>query len=167
MMRPSPKRATQTEFALFALNRHRAGGIAYGLTSNVWLRPTNIERDLIRSTGEEVPGERTLTYFIVHEIVHGMLSKHIGRWRYLQLPTWLNEGYADFVAKDGRFDFAATHKRYVEGAPELDPERSRLYLRYQLMVSYWLEIRGLSVEQLLRLPPDTVTPLGLGGAPVR
>jgi len=31
--------------------------------------------------------------------------------------------------------------------------RPGLYLRYHLHVAYWLERRGLSVEQLLALPP--------------
>ena len=74
---------TPARFALFSLYRCRAGGVAYGgLTSNVFLRPSSLERDrLIRPNGSDVPGERTLTYFIAHEVTHAMLHAHLGRLR--------------------------------------------------------------------------------------
>jgi hypothetical protein len=147
---------TSWRFALFSSYRYRAGGVAYGgLTQNAFLRPSRLERDrLVRWDGSEVPAERTLSYFIAHEVVHAMLSAHLGRLRYLRLPTWQNEGYADYVAKAGTFDYARELQRYRQGAPELDPARSGLYLRYHLSVSYWLDRRGLSVAQLLSLPEE-------------
>ena len=143
-------------FALFSNHRYRAGGVAYGgLTANTFLRPSSIERDrLFRPNGSEVPAERTLTYFIAHEVVHGMLSAHVGRLRYLKLPTWLNEGYADYVAKAGAFDYEHELSRCRSGDRELDPAQSGLYLRYHLSVSQWLDKRGLSVAELLELPED-------------
>jgi hypothetical protein len=143
-------------FALFSTYRFRGGGVAYGgLTENTFLRPASIERDrLIRSNGTEVPGERTLTYFIAHEVVHGMLTARVGRIRYLMLPTWLNEGYADYIAKAGAFDYARELERYRAGHRDLDPAQSSLYLRYHLFVSHWLDKRGLSVDQLLALPEE-------------
>lgn len=141
---------------LFSNYQYRVGGVAYaGLNANIFLRPSHIERDrLIGPSGREVPGERTLTYFIAHEVVHAMLSRSLGRVRYQRLATCQNEGYADYIAKAGAFDYAQAARRYRDGARELDPVQSGLYLRYQLFVSYWLDQRGLSVQQLLSLPPD-------------
>lgn len=145
---------TPLRFAILALHRYQAAGVAYGgLTQNVFLRPVTFAHNrVIRADGSLVPGERTLSYFIAHEAVHGMLSSRLGRLGYLRLPTWKNEGYADYVAKAGAFDYARELQRLHAGAVELDPARSRLYLRYQLSVSYWLQKRGLSVEQLLTQP---------------
>lgn len=147
---------TRARFALFSSYRYRVGGVAYGgLNRNVFMRPSDIERDrVVRWNGTEIPDERTLTYFIAHEAVHAMLSSRLGRLRYLELPTWQNEGYADYIAKAGAFDYARELQRYREGAPELDPVQSGLYLRYHLSVSYWLDRRGLSVRELLSLPAD-------------
>jgi hypothetical protein len=157
---------TALRFALVSNYKYRAGGVAYGaLTANVFVRPANLERDrLIRANGTEVPGERTLTYFIAHEAVHAMLAAHLGRLRYLALPTWVNEGYADYIAKAGAFDYTRQLRRYRDGDPELDPTHSGLYLRHHLFVSYWLEQRGLSVDQLLALPADIAQ---LGSSPPR
>lgn len=131
---------TPWRFALFSAHRYRAGGVAYGaLTTNVFLRPSSIERDrLIRFDGSELPEERTLTYFIAHEVVHAMLTKSLGRIAYQRLATWQNEGYADYIAKAGAFDGVSEHP---------DPD-----LRYHLRVRYWLDQRRLSVTQMLALP---------------
>jgi hypothetical protein len=37
-------------------------------------------------------------------------------------------------------------------APEMSPSRSGLYARYELLVSYLLRRRGLTVDQLLQRP---------------
>jgi hypothetical protein len=147
---------TSACFVFFSNYRYRVGGVAYGgLNGSVFVRPSHIERDrLIGPSGREVQGERTLTYFIAHEVVHAILCQSLGRVRYQQLATWQNEGYADYIAKAGAFDYAQEARRYRDGAPELDPAQSGLYLRYHLFVSYWLDQRGLSVRQLFSLPPD-------------
>lgn len=109
---------------------------------------------MVRWGGTEVDGERTLTYFIAHEVTHALLAKHLGRLGYLRLPTWINEGYADYLAKAGAFDYERELRQYRQGASDLDPAKSRLYNRYHLAVSYWLDKRGLNVGQLLALPDD-------------
>jgi len=145
---------TQALFSLLAL-KPGAGGVAQiYFSGNTFLRPSRIDRDrLIGPLGREVPGERTLTYYVAHELTHTMLARSIGRVAYHGLTTWQQEGYADYVAKEA-FDFEGNRAAFRAGARELDPLQSGLYLRYHLLVAEALDRQGLSPEVLLAGPSD-------------
>ena len=143
-------------FDLFALWHHRVGGLAQVyLGGNIFLRPANIEHDrLIGPSGIETPGDRTLTYFIAHELTHTAVARRVGRFHYFRLAQWQQEGYSDYVGKAGAFDFLSTLKAFKADEPSLDPHRSGLYLRYHLLVAYLLEDKGWTPEQLLSKSVD-------------
>jgi hypothetical protein len=138
-------------FGFFSLWDYRVGGVAHVyFTGNVFLRPANVERDrIIGQSGVETKGDRTLTYFVTHEISHTAVSRRLGRRRYHRLSRWQQEGYADYVAKAGAFDFPQVLADFKAGSPSLDPARSGLYLRYHLLVANLLDRKGLTPEQLL------------------
>jgi hypothetical protein len=138
-------------FILFANYRYRVGGLAYPpLTDNVFLRAVHLETNrLIGPSGKEVPGERTLSYFIAHEIMHVLIARELGAAGYARLPTWKDDGYADYVAKGGDFAYERVLSQLRMGDPELDPQYSGLYLRYHLLVAYLLDRNGVSVREML------------------
>jgi hypothetical protein len=142
---------TPALFGFFALWKYRVGGLTntqFG--GNVFIRPFNIERGtVIGPSGQEKTGERTLTYFIAHEVTHAMTADRTGRWRYRQLSAFQVEGYADYVGFGRPLDLARERDALVREAPEMSPRRSGLYKRYELLVAYLLERRGLTVDQLL------------------
>jgi hypothetical protein len=143
-------------FALFALWNRNVGGLAqiyFG--GNVFIRPSSIERDrVIGRSGDDKPGERTLAYFIAHEVTHAMTADRVGRRRYHGLAAFQQEGYADYVAFARPVDFARGRALLERDAPEVSPQRSGLYLRYELMVAHLLERRGMTVDELLARPID-------------
>jgi len=143
-------------FALFTNRKYRVGGVNYlYFTRNIFLRGANIDRNrLIGPPGSEVPGERTLAYFMAHEITHSLVVRYLGRRAYWRLPSWKQEGYADYVARDGDFNFPQQLAAFRRGDREMDPARSGLYLRYQLLVTYLLEKRGITTQALLQIPYD-------------
>jgi hypothetical protein len=147
---------TSRLFAALALWDHNAGAVSqWLLTGNIFVRPAHVERDrLLGPSGREATGERTLAYFVAHEVTHTMVARRLGRVGYARLRTWQAEGYADYVAKAGRFDFAENLAAFQAEAPALDPHRSGLYLRYHLLVAYALEREGLAPERLLAGPID-------------
>src|SRR5262249_17287917 len=65
---------TPALFALFARWNYNVGGVAdVYLTRHIWLRPSHIDRDrIVGPSGAEASGDRTLTYFVAHEITHIM-----------------------------------------------------------------------------------------------
>lgn len=141
-------------FQFFSPFNARAGAVSHvGLFGNIFVRPSQIERDrLIGSSGEEVPGDRSLSYFIAHEVAHTMTVRHTGRLAYWRLEQWQQEGYADYVARAGAFDFEEMLAAYRRGDARLDPERSGLYLRYQLMVESLLRQIEFAPAQLVKAP---------------
>ena len=141
---------------LFFTKDYGAGGVApYPVTSNVFLREARGEDNrLISPGGIPVPGNRTLDYFIAHEIVHRLTGRALGPYRYFRLPQWVREGYADYVGKGGAFDFGEARRALLINAAEMDWKRSRLYCRFHLMVAYLMDRRHLDLGELLTNPPD-------------
>ncbi len=90
-----------------------------------------------------------MTYFITHEIVHGVTEARTNIFNYLRLQKWIKDGYADYIAKDS-FDFRENLAKYKNAAKEMDPQKSGLYLRYHLYVAYLLDIRKIGTENLLK-----------------
>ena len=143
-------------FAFFEPFQPRVGGVAQiQLTGNVFIRPFNIERGTVTGpSGKEKTGERTLTYFVAHEITHAMTAARIGRWRYLRMPAFQVEGYADYVGMNHRVDLDAGRAALLEDGPDMHPRISGSYSRYELLVAYLLDDRKLSPEALFERALD-------------
>jgi hypothetical protein len=147
---------TKALFALFALWARNAGGTAQiYFVGNVFIRPHDVARGVVFGpSGQVKQKERSLTYFIAHEVTHAMTADHVGRRGYHALAAFQQEGYADYVAFARPVDLAGWRAALARDEPEMSVQRSGLYRRYELLVAYLLERRGLSVDQLLSLPRD-------------
>lgn len=134
------------------------GGVAdTGFTRNVYIRQADIPRNrLIPPSGWKAAkmADRPLSYYIAHELAHVMESRAFGRGSALRYPAWVNEGYADYVAKAGRFDLAQNAADLRAGALAMNPAASGLYRRHHLEVAYLLDRQGMSIRQLYADPPD-------------
>jgi hypothetical protein len=138
-------------FKFFANYKYRVGGLNYELFKrNSFLRGANIAHDrLIGPSGNEVPGERTLTYFITHEIMHGVIAARTSIFNYYRLPEWIKDGYADYIAREC-FDFGENLAKFRNASLEMDPLTSGLYLKYHLFVAYLLDIKKIGTGKLLK-----------------
>lgn len=147
---------TQACFTFFVLWDRRVGGVSHvHLTGNAFIRPSRIERDrLIAYSGKEPDGDRTLTYFVAHEVAHTMTAAKVGRFGYHGLAAWQREGYADYVGKGGAgvIDYDGWRAAFKAEDADMDPRRSGLYRRYHLMVAFLLDHRGWTVPELLAAP---------------
>lgn len=138
---------------LFFNYNYGVGGVAYPFTTNVFLRDSDVGNNrLISPSGKPVPGIRTLDFFVTHELMHALTARSTGASRYLQLPEWIREGYADYVAWGSVFPYEESRRALLAEEKDMDPARSGLYLRYALLVAHQLERKGISVEQLLKAP---------------
>ncbi len=99
-------------------------------------------------------GDRTLDYFVAHEITHQLTGEAIGPVRFYRLPRWAREGYADYVGKEDAFDYSEARRAFPAKSPKMDWKRSGLYWRFHLLVAYLLDHQHWSVEQLLKDPPS-------------
>jgi hypothetical protein len=130
-----------------------AGGVNYyPLTRNVFIRESDIDSNRVLRTAGPVPPPRTLAYYAAHEIGHSLTGEAVGPFAYHSLPAWIREGVADYIGLAQPVDFEDLIERLREGDRELDPKRSGLYLRYRLLVSYFVDHEHWSLEQLLASP---------------
>jgi hypothetical protein len=141
---------------LFFNKDYGVGGVAqYPVTPHVFLRDARIEDDrLVSPRGSPILGDRTLDYFVAHEITHQLTGRALGPLRFYKLPRWVREGYADYVGKGNSFDYDEAKRAFLAGTPEMDWKRSGLYGRFHLLVAYLLDHQRWSVEQLLQNPPS-------------
>jgi hypothetical protein len=116
---------------------------------NVFIHSPDIVHDRVRGrNGEIKAGERTLTYFVAHEVTHSMTFANIGWWRSRRLAAFQREGYADYIGFSHHLDLAVAREALRHAEPEMDPSRSGLYKRYELLVAYLLERRAMPVTTL-------------------
>jgi hypothetical protein len=139
-------------FALFTRTNYRVGGVAQVyLGGRIFLRESDLANDrLISPLGTPVAADRPLSYFMAHEIMHVVHGRHLGWIGYTRLPRWVDDGHADYVARD--IDLEAALQGFKESTAPLNPARSGLYIRYHLMVAHELEKKRVPRETLLRAP---------------
>lgn len=130
------------------------------LTRNIYLRQADLSTNrLIPAHPWRAPMiDRPLSYYIAHEATHALESRALGRLMSLRYPTWMREGYADYVGKAGQFDVASNLAALKAGDRAMDPKASGLYRRYHLAVAYELDRRRMNVAQMFtsRAPEDQV-----------
>ena len=143
--------------ALFSMRlSSRMGGVADTIfTGNVYLRRSDLALNrLIPPSGwRPAMADRPLSYYMAHEFTHVMEARAFGRAPVLRYPHWLLEGYADYVAKAGRFDYARNLADLRAGASEMDWKASGLYRVYHLETAYYLDRRRMSVRDLFAARP--------------
>ena len=143
---------------LFFNKDYGAGGVAPYTTSNVFLRDALVESNqLVSPAGTPILGDRTLDYFIAHEVTHQMVFHSIGPLAFYNLPQWVREGYADYVGKGNTFNYSAARRAFLADVPEMDWTKSGLYWRFHLLVAYLLDHRHWSAARLLHDPPSLKT----------
>ncbi len=94
---------------------------------------------------------RSLSETMAHEITHALIRDHLG-WRGdRRTPSWIKEGYCEFICQGSAIDHDLGLLLLKEG------RSSTLGLpnfKHRLMVEYLLKGQGLTIEELLRSPPD-------------
>ena len=141
---------------LFFTYVYGVGGVNYyPLTTNVFLRDSIIEDNcLIGPSGNRIQGDRTLDYYITHEITHTLTGQAVGGVAYHRLPQWKREGYADYVGKGASFNYEEARRAFLANDPKMDYAKSGLYWRFHLLVAHLLDKQHWSVQRLLTEPID-------------
>lgn len=144
----------------FTQGNSYAGAVThYHLTGNIFFRPCDIPNNKIIPPDSWLTtkhpfsfSDRPLSYYFAHEMTHKLEANYTGALNFSQ-PTWLTEGYADYIGKSGNFDFYENLKLLHDNAPELDPKLG-LYRYYHLRVAYLLDKKGLTIKDVYKNTPD-------------
>ncbi len=95
---------------------------------------------------------RTLSETIAHEITHALLRNHVGWLAERRLPTWLTEGYCEFVADGSAIDHATGLSLMKRIPPGFTLGLNNF--RYRLAVEYLINAKHVTIKELILQPPD-------------
>jgi hypothetical protein len=163
LLERSPLKAEALQYRLYVTNedwRHHlfflphpdAGGIAYyyGLVGHAFLSGANFETGRHVKWSYVTTPPRALVYFCAHELTHIVASEHAGVTGFLRLPQWVWEGFPDYVGIENRQSFEQLRDALGDRPVDiLMMQTYGAYPRYRLLVTYFIEKKGWSVEQLL------------------
>jgi hypothetical protein len=137
-------------------NRPHVGGLVYYPLSgtNAFLSGADFEKGLlIAPSGAVMQPPRTLAYYGAHEAAHLLTGREAGTLGYLNMPEWIREGVADYIALEGAPDYPALAEAAggLQGeAPLAVINQFGVYPKYRLLVAFFLERQGWSLERLLQ-----------------
>jgi hypothetical protein len=165
----SPLKAEGREYRVYVTNtawRHRlfflpspdAWGSAYSypLGGNVFLSGADFATGRVVHWGYIGTPPRTLAYLCAHELTHIITGEHLG-FRRLFVPQWVYEGLAYYVGIENRQSFEELRDALGDRPADVPMMvKYGSYPRYRLLVTYFIEKKGWTANQLLetRLTTD-------------
>ena len=174
----SPLKAKRNRYWLYVTNddwRQRlffvphpdAWGFAwyYGFGGHAFMSGADFESGRVIHWGYIGTPPRTLAYLCAHELTHVIAWEYLGLDR-LHVPRWVWEGFPDYVGIENRETFDELRDALGDRPVDI-PMRVKYgsYPRYRLLVTYFIEKKGWSVDQLLqtRLTEDEATEIMRAG----
>jgi len=119
-----------------------------------YITDANVEENLARPWPRLGPNDRrlrTLSKSVAHEIAHRLLRRKVGWQRHRKMPVWLKEGYCEYVAQGAAIDEEVGLAILLQPGHVSQPGYPLFQNR--LMVEYLINVRGLSIDELIAEPP--------------
>lgn len=122
---------------------------AYASTNgahNIWINDRDIANDRIVSNLPPFHS-RTLSSILAHEIMHVTISQQFGYLTHWTAPTWIQEGYCDFIARE-------TSMPFTEGIVMIqnhvkDNSKSYTYFKSYIATRGLIEVEKRTLADLL------------------
>lgn len=133
-------------FRLFSPKSPAAFGISVPITNNVFLASADFASDTVRRFGDRY-NTRSLSGVIAHELTHGHIRGCLGLIPGMRLSAWRSEGYCEHVAGEGSFPDEKGMQLFLTG--DEDESAAYRYFMYRMIVSYLIDHRGLSFDELV------------------
>jgi hypothetical protein len=95
---------------------------------------------------------RKLSETIVHEITHALIRNRFGWLADRRIPTWIKEGYCEYVADGSAIDHRTGLSLVTSQFPAWTPGLNNF--RYRLAVEYLINDRHMTIDEIIRRPPD-------------
>ena len=133
-------------FRLFAPMSADALGISLPWTDAIFLKQADF-RSNIASIPSPQHNTRSLSSVAAHEITHGLIRRRLGLFRGILLPSWVAEGYCDYMAQGSTFPTAEGLRLMASG--KSDPSMSFRYFEDRQMVRYLMDEQHLSFAQVV------------------
>ncbi len=98
-----------------ALQSRRSFGLTRAATSYIVINRSDLATNRMTNS-RPVGAARTLSSIIAHETCHGMERRRYGPFMSVTKPTWLVEGYCDYVAQESTLSDARAADLKARGA---------------------------------------------------
>jgi hypothetical protein len=123
-------------------------------TGDTFITHADVTNDVARCERISPDDERvrTLSESIAHEITHDLIRKHLGWWNERRVPSWIKEGYCEHVARGSAIDTRTALAILTTGSYPVPPGLPNL--KHRWMIEYLLHSRFVSIDDILRAPPD-------------
>jgi len=133
-------------FRLFCPRSTGAFGAAISVTDHVFVAQADLASNVARRSAPSY-NTRAFSPLVAHEITHGLIRKRLGLIRAYRLPDWVDEGFCEYVAGEGSFPDDEGLRQLAAG--ERHPSSAFRYFLYRQMVTYLIDRRGLSFQQVV------------------
>ena len=143
-----------TRFRLFSLRSSGAFAVRNSLTGAVFVADADFQGDTAHCSSPDY-NSRAFSGVVAHEITHGLIRHRLGLIRGERLPDWVDEGYCDYVAREGSFPEEEGRRRFASGEDHLSS--SYRYFKYRQMVRYLAENQRLSFAQIVARAGDSAS----------
>jgi len=163
LLNRSPLKAKSRQYRLYVTNDdwrqrlffipHRdSWGFAwyYGFAGHAFMSGGDFESGQVVHWGYTGTPPRTLAFLCAHELTHVIAWEHIGLNR-LHVSQWVWEGLPDYVGMENRETFEQLRDALGDRPVDIPMwAKFGFYPRYRLLVTYFIEKKGWSVDQLLQ-----------------
>src|SRR5262245_42606956 len=113
-------------------------------TGNVFINKSDVAHDLVFRDAR-ADNNRSLSAVIAHEVTHLLVREKFGYFKNLVLPTWKQEGYAEYVAGGTLLDHEKGVQKWKENPAD---DTGYRYFKYYMIVKYLIDEKRLTVEDL-------------------
>jgi hypothetical protein len=113
-------------------------------TDNIFVNKSDVARDLVFRDAE-MSRSRSLRGVLAHEVTHLLVREKFGYFTNLTLPAWKQEGYSEYVAGGTLLDHETGVRMWREHPTD---DTGYRYFKYYMLVSYLLDRKKLSVEEM-------------------
>jgi hypothetical protein len=131
-------------FRLLSPTSARAFAYSLPVTDNVFVANADLVHNVARSAAPDF-NTRSFSAVVAHEITHGLIRHRVGLLH--SPPTWVVEGYCDYVAHES--SFPEDKGLHLLAAGKQHPSGAFQYFVYRQMVSYLIEDRHFSFQQIV------------------
>ena len=130
----------------FSNINHKAGAISYVyFINNIFLRKVDIKNNrLYGPSGKAAGGDRTLDYFMAHEMTHRLEFQSMPWYKYSIKENWIQEGYSEYIGHDSQ-NYETSLKYYLEVPENAGAKR---YTKLRAMTAYLLEKEKINMADI-------------------
>lgn len=132
----------------FAAAPNAGGVVYYPITRrHAFLSGADYHTGRLLNKGKVIKAPRTLAYYSIHELTHVLTGRAVGWKRFGDMPLWVREGLADYVALRAQ-GVPALGDPTPGGSVVMAPAKGS-YPQYRALVAWALERDGWTITRLL------------------